>query len=140
VQYVGRISVTKYGEDILGIVNTYLTQNNLQGTSLSIISKEATKGKGVSETYQITFDLYRQGKSPEQIATERGYSLSTIMGHLGYFVKKGELPMSDFVTPSQQHAIQQAVAKVGTSHGLKAIKSNCSEEVTYDQIKIVLSI
>lgn len=140
VQYVGRISVTKYGEDILGIVNTYLTQNDLQGTSLSIITKEATKGKGVSETYQITFDLYRQGKSPEQIASERGYSLSTIMGHLGYFVKKGELPMSDFVTLSQQHAIQQAVAKVGTSHGLKAIKNNCSEEVTYDQIKIVLSI
>ena len=140
VQYVGRMSVTKYGEDILEIVNTYLAQNELQGTSVSVIKKEAKQQKGISETYQITFDLYRQGKSPEQIATERGYSLSTIMGHLGYFVKKGELPMSDFVTPSQQYAIQQAVAKVGTAHGLTAIKNNCAEEVTYDQIKIVLSM
>ena len=138
VQYVGRTSADRYGEDILEIVNTYLVQNNLTGTSVSEIKKEAKQKKGVPETYQITFDMYRQGKSPAMIAKERGNALSTIMGHLSYFVQRGQLPLSDFVSPAQQHAILQSVGKVGVNHGLTAIKNNCSEDVTYDQIKMVL--
>ena len=82
--------------------------------------------------------MYRQGKSPAMIAKERGNALSTIMGHLSYFVQRGQLPLSDFVSPAQQHAILQSVGKVGVNHGLTAIKNNCSEDVTYDQIKMVL--
>lgn len=137
-QYVGRVSADRYGVEILEIVNTYLVQNNLSGTSVADIKKEVKQKKGVSETYQITFDMYQQGKAPELIAKERGNSLSTIMGHLAYFVQRGQLPLSAFVSPTQQHAILQAIGKVGVKHGLTAIKNNCSEEVTYDQIKMML--
>ena len=138
VQYVGRAFVNKYGGDAVGIVNTYLVQNNLKGNSITEIKKEKKQKPEVSETYQITFDMYQQGKRPEQIAAERGYSLSTILSHLAFYVKQGQLPLSDFVTQAQQHAILQAISRVGTKHGLTAIKNNCSEDVTYDQIKMML--
>ena len=73
-------------------------QNNLKGNSITEIKKEKKQKPEVSETYQITFDMYQQGKRPEQIAAERGYSLSTILSHLAFYVKQGQLPLSDFVT------------------------------------------
>ena len=138
VQYVGRVSADKYGEDILGIVNTYLAQNNLEGSSVNVIKKEAKQKKGVSETYQITFNLYKEGKTPEQIATERGYAISTIYGHLSYFVHRGLLPLSDFVSPTQQHAILHAAHQLGNNSNITAIKNACSENVTYEQIRMVI--
>ena len=66
--------------------------------------KKEKKPKGYSQ--YITLDLYRQGMNMEQIATERGLSLSTIAGHLGEMVKRGEIELGDLLTPDQLQLIR----------------------------------
>ncbi len=47
--------------------------------------KKAVKG----ETKRISFDLFRSGKTIDEIATERSLAVSTVIGHLTDFVGKG---------------------------------------------------
>ncbi len=92
------------------------------------------------KTTEVTFRLYNQGKTPQQIAEERGLSVNTIFSHLSELAQEGRVKPEDIVTPEHQQAIRKIISKVGTANGLAAIKALCPPEVSYEEIRIVLAI
>ena len=83
--------------------------------------------------------LFRQGMKIEEIAVERGLAANTIFGHLLKYVQMGELEIGELIRPSHKQTIMDVAQKVGTTKGLKAIKDLCPEDVTYDEIRLVLA-
>lgn len=57
--------------------------------------KKEKKPKGYS--IRITFDLYRDGLSLEEIAESRSLTLQTIASHMADVVKNGEIELSEVV-------------------------------------------
>lgn len=96
--------------------------------------------KPKEKTWEISYQLYRQGLSPAEIARERGYTIGTIFTHLTRFVKSGELPLADLVPSSHHEAILKVISTIGTAEGRTAIKTLCPPEVTYEEINLVLSM
>ncbi len=98
--------------------------------------KETTKPpKGHTKT--LTLQLFRQGKSIEEIAAERGLSTNTIETHLTLFIPTGEVQINELVTDEKVEAILAAIAKT-KEPGLTAIMRNLGKNYTFGEIKAVL--
>ena len=99
----------------------------------------ATPKEKKPKTWELSLQLYQQGKKPDQIAQERSLTLSTIIGHLSRYVETGEVLFSDLVSPEHQQAIERIIQKIGTADGTTAIKNLCPPDITYDEIRLVMA-
>lgn len=91
------------------------------------------------DTKVTTFKLYKQGHSIKEIAKERDLNQQTIVRHLAHYVAKGMLSVDEFVSQSKIDAVCEAMASLGGSKGLAAIKGACPEDVTYQDIVLVIA-
>ena len=91
------------------------------------------------KTWEVSLALYRQHKSPEDIAHERNLTLGTVIGHLVRYVDSGEVDFNDLVSREHQLIIANVIRKIGTSDGTTAIKNLCPSDITYDEIRLMLS-
>ncbi len=94
--------------------------------------------KQIPSTFLRTFKLLEEGFTPEQIAVKRHLTISTISTHIGFYIKKGELNINDFVSQEVLTEVLNAIGKVGTEK-LASIKDACSKDITYDKIIIVMA-
>ncbi|MBR1932329.1 MAG: helix-turn-helix domain-containing protein [Prevotella sp.] len=100
--------------------------------------KQKEKKDPKPKTWEVTFQLYQEGKSPERIAQERSLTVDTILGHLARYVGTGQVPFHALVSPAHQQAIERIVKMVGAAENITAIKSLCPPEVTYTEIRLVV--
>ena len=91
------------------------------------------------KTWEVSFRLWKQGMKPDEIATERSLTVGTVLGHLARYVQAGQLTLGDLLPPDHLQAILKVVRMVGTKEGTTAIKSLCPPDVTYDEIRLVLT-
>lgn len=86
-----------------------------------------------------TFELYKQGKSLEEIALIRNLKPATIIEHICYLIEnKMAVKAEDFVPRKRQGEIMAAIEKVGTNK-LSLIREELGEEYSWDEIKIVVA-
>jgi len=90
-------------------------------------------------TRVVTYRMFLQGMQADEIARERSLTLDTVVSHLMSYVESGELEMDDIIDKHKRNAIKLAIAKVGTRNGVKPIMALCPPDVSYHEIKIVLS-
>ena len=91
------------------------------------------------DTKVTTFKMYKQGMSVAKIAKERDMQKRTIYGHLAHFVAKGMLPVEEFVSSNKIEVISGVIADLGSLKGLAAIKSACPDNITYEDIIMVIA-
>lgn len=92
------------------------------------------------KTWVTSYKLYKEGKSVEEVAAIRGLNPSTIAGHLGRYIKTGEIALEELVSPEHISIIRKAIQQAGTADGRGAIKALCPDDVTYDEIDNVLRV
>ncbi len=90
------------------------------------------------QSAQTSYELYREGKTPEQIATSRGLALSTIEGHLAQHVAKGDLNALEFVEKRKHDQIIKAHKALKTTK-LSEIMAVLGSEFTYSDIRFTLA-
>ncbi|RYZ21672.1 MAG: hypothetical protein EOO16_12045, partial [Chitinophagaceae bacterium] len=103
--------------------------------------KEPAAAKTKAEkgsTHEITFELFREGKSIDEIATLRNLALSTVEGHLALFVKEGKIQITDVVAADKVEHILKVMNEVGTE-SLGLIKGRLGDEYTFGEIRAVLN-
>jgi ATP-dependent DNA helicase RecQ len=142
----GTFKTQKYGQHFLNTIQDYCFEHKLE-TQINLKQpKEERKHKLVSaternsDTKRVSFTLFKQGKTIAEIAEERNLSINTIESHLSYFVTLGDLEINDLVDSNKQKAIKKAIEIYGASNGLKVLKENLPEEITYGEIKMVLAV
>jgi ATP-dependent DNA helicase RecQ len=139
----GTYKTEKYGHAFLEEVQNYCLQNKFETRILLKQLKRERKQKTPaserpSDTKQVTFSLYKEGKSISQIAEERALSVSTIESHLSYYISTGDLLLDDCVSRHTQQAVKDAVSVHG-QNSLKVLKDNLPEQVSYGEIRMVLA-
>ncbi len=98
--------------------------------------KKETKNK--VNTKEISFNLYKEGKTIEEIALERSLAHSTIEGHLAYYVGEGLLDVHKFVDKEKIYAIKEVARRLETTQ-LSPIKSKLGDEYTYSDLRFVMA-
>jgi uncharacterized protein YpbB len=100
--------------------------------------KEKPKKEPKEKTWNISYQLYKEGLSPDEIAKFRNLTMTTIISHLARFIPTGEVTLSELVPPEHQDAILKVIQTIGKGESKTAIKSLCPPEVTYQEIELVL--
>jgi ATP-dependent DNA helicase RecQ len=89
-------------------------------------------------THLVSFNLFKEGKTIEEIAKERNLAVSTIQGHLLPFIAGKQVNVNDLVSPDKQKVIKEAI-RVHGSDSTKTLKDNLPEDISYGEIKMVIA-
>lgn len=110
-----------------------LTREKLrQSKQIESVQKVSTKDK--TPTSEISFEMYKDGKSIQVIAEERGLAEGTIEGHLAQYVEKGELKVTDFIKPNKLKNILKCIDEGLTKSG--EIKGALPDSYSWGEIKM----
>lgn len=89
-------------------------------------------------TGEVTFNLFKTGKSIEEIAKERSLTPATIQGHLIPYIQKGEIKLNEVIDEEKAKTILQKLQLAGKEASLKAIKILCPADITYTDILLIM--
>jgi nucleoside-triphosphatase THEP1 len=98
--------------------------------------KQEKREKGI--TNKISFDLYKEGKTIEEIAIERGMAITTIEGHLSHFIATGELDVRKFISDKKLQEILKVIVEVGGEQ-LTPIKQLLGDDYSFGEIRMALA-
>ncbi|MEX2336775.1 MAG: helix-turn-helix domain-containing protein [Fulvivirga sp.] len=120
--------------------NKMLTRADLlSATTYKEAKEERKKEKKLKiPTREITFSLYKEGKSIEEIAEQRGLVHTTIEGHLSAYVSSGEIKATEFIEKEKLKRIL-TVAKTLENPVFGAIKAKLGDEFTYADIQMAMA-
>jgi ATP-dependent exoDNAse (exonuclease V) alpha subunit len=85
----------------------------------------------------ISINMFLEGKKPNEIAEEREFALSTIMGHLGSGVKSGTLKLEQLVAETDIREIQSIAGKYDS---LKPYFEYFEGKYDYGILRMVLNL
>jgi ATP-dependent DNA helicase RecQ len=136
IKGMGRIKFEKYGHRFLQVIREFAQKHSL--TPLKTEQKEE-KDEQKLASHLITYKLYRQGKSIDEIAKERNLQLNTIEDHLLRCDVEGYPVDWDAFIPKEFEAkIEEAIDRIGATR-LRPLKDALPEEVTYFMIKAAIA-
>jgi DNA-binding NarL/FixJ family response regulator len=92
---------------------------------------------GLSETYQLTLDAAKMGKTPIEIAAERSMTLDTIYAHLTKLVRKNLIDVEKIVSVDRIETITEALDLLEDGMGLNVVKETLGEDFSYGEIRLV---
>ncbi len=124
---VGKYKLAQYGDQFIEEINNYQQENKQ-------IQRVAA---AASDTARVTFKLYQQGLSMEEIAQQRNLKVSTISSHLADLLLAGEsINLDELVTLERQQVIKGAIELLGVEK-LRPIWEHLEEKYTYEEIRLV---
>jgi len=133
---MGKKKVKKYGDEIIRIVAKYQHENKNAETDEQPAENKMEQSLPLSSK-EISLKLFKEGKTIQEISQITNLAISTIEGHLSYFVGKGILKASQFVTEDKIEKIRQFFSTHNTDK-LSEAKSYLGEDYSYSEIRFVV--
>ena len=125
---VGVNKYENYGEDFILAINNYVLENNI---NKEIDNEEKSKKSDKIDTKIITYNMYKEGKSIEEIAKERGFTKQTIEHHLLANFENGvDIDLEKNINMKYKNQVFKAIDKIGDDK-LRPIKDMVPADVTY---------
>ena len=134
IKGIGKQRLEKYGIELLDIIAGLSDENKLELPDKKIKSK---KTEVPHDTRSITLELFKNGKSPNEIAKIRSLALSTIEGHLAEKITTGEVELSEVLSSEKIGKIEKAIHN-DTTITLSELKKDLGDEISYSDIRYVL--
>lgn len=136
----GEFKSAKYGSVFLNAVVSYCQSCGLSSKISEKVHKRERKSKEEKEndTKTITLDLFRRGKSPNEIANLRQLAISTIESHLAFYVLNGAVKVTELVSEEKIKRIT-AVAKKYDGPAMSPIKAELGDYASYGEIRAVVN-
>lgn len=89
-------------------------------------------------SHQITYNMFRDNMSIEEIALERNLTNNTIESHLAEHVESGEIKYTELIEEETFQLIKKAAETLKT-YRLNPIKEVISNDYSYSDIKVTIS-
>jgi GTPase SAR1 family protein len=129
---MGGVRLQLFGKEILEMVIAYRRE---KGMDLPM-DAEKEAAAALLDTKQLSYALFKTGKTIPEIAVERQMALSTIEGHLAWFISTGDLSV-DRVLPADK---KEALLPFIRSHpglGFAEIRNAMGKQYSYADIRFV---
>lgn len=138
IKGVGEVKLARYGQEFLQLLQQYVSKNNLKPSAPSPEMEQAADKNQESPSHIITLQMYRAGRSLEEISQERKLKELTVQDHLVRCSTEGHaVNWNPLIPPQYEQLILRKIGELGASK-LKTIKDALPDEVEYTAIKAVL--
>ncbi len=132
----GQQKIKRFGADIISIIEKYCSAKNIPTDQFSFAVPRAVKTPK-KDTKTVSLELFKSGRTMEEIASERGLAKSTIEGHLAHFIGLGELDILNFIDRKKVDEIEQFFIENKTKASSVA-KEHFGDKYSYGELKMVL--
>ena len=137
IEGVGLNKLVKYGNIFIETISDYVLKNHIDVKAYST-TKMVKPPK--QDTKLISYEMFSNGMSIEDIVKERGLTRITIEGHLIDCFEKGmDLNLEKYIHTEFKDEILKAIEDIGTAK-LKPIKEALPEEVSYFDIRYYVAV
>ena len=133
----GKTRVAKYGNEIIKIIREYCEENDIEVSNGKAIFEEAKPKRKKGDTKETSLQIFKAGKSIDQIAFERDLNVNTIFGHLASFISSGEVKITDLISEKHYKELKAIIPKQ-TFENLSDLKSKIASKYSYGEIRLVL--
>ncbi len=139
IKGIGKRTAQTYGQVILEILTDYCQQHKLEYKANFKIEFEEKKRKtNKPDTKLVSMELFKEGKSIQDIAVERGFTTTTIEGHLAHYIEKGELAITEFIRKEELNEILSVIEK-SENLSLTPIKEKLNHKYDYGVLKLAVA-
>jgi hypothetical protein len=140
IKGIGSKKIKDFGEELLEIITDYCEANQIEYAQEEeqVPVKQKVSSPKTSDTKMQSLQLFREGKTMQEIADERGLVVSTIEGHLSSFVATGEVQIEE-VLPVQDIEKISAYFLTASDLSLNPARAAFGEQYSYGQLKLVRS-
>jgi len=101
----------------------------------AIDTPEMTKATK-TDSKQVSYAMFREGKSIRKIALDRGLAVSTVEGHLAPYIASGELELDQVVSAEKISAIARVLQENREATVTEA-KAILGEKYSFGEIRMV---
>ncbi len=143
---LGEVKIRRYGNDIIRCIQSFHEQHGVTRSEVSREERvtEAAPKRQIPrhhDTKSYTFELWRDGKNAEQIATLRQMTVSTIENHLATYVENGKIPLGKLVDAETIAYVRSTMRAMAFKPGmpLKTLYQAMESKVGYGQIRYILA-
>ncbi len=98
-------------------------------------NKKPKQEKGA--THKETLNLFREGKSLDEIAAVRNLTVGTIEGHLASFIYTGDMELEELVPPERSKKILSAIDAIGMT--ATTLKQKLGGDYSYGEMRAVMN-
>ncbi|GAA5481290.1 DNA helicase RecQ [Haloferula sargassicola] len=134
---VGERKLADFGPAFLPLISDWLkTHPRRDFVPLESLPEPKLPPPPPNPTSLITLELFRSGRSLEEIAAERGLSLSSIEGHLAMVIEAGEnIDPRHFYTAGEE-AEMRAAFDGYTEEALKPVHEHLGGRISYGKLRL----
>jgi tRNA uridine 5-carbamoylmethylation protein Kti12 len=135
IKGLGKTRIKQYGQQIIEIITNYCENHEVerQAMEIPLIVKKIK-----TDTKKVSLDLFKSGKTISEIAIERGFSPTTIEGHLAFYINSGEISVFEIVSKLKVAKIMAYIIQhpgIGTAETKNAL----GDDVSYGELRAVLN-
>lgn len=132
IKGMGGKKMSLFGKEILKMIIGFRRANDMD---LPVDTRREIGMAGL-DSRQITFEMFKSGRTLNEIVLERGFALSTIESHLVYFVALGQLDVFKLIDKDKYQVIFNAINQNPKS-SFSEIKAFLDDQFSYAEIKWV---
>lgn len=148
---IGSKKVEQFGGEILQVIRKHIKKEGIdldmhraqlktqQSEPSPKREKSKKKKKATGTTLLETLELYRAGKSVDEIAKIKSVKPPTIEKHLTELIQRGEISPLEFISKEEAAEIQNAAKETGQEL-LRPIREKLDKRYSYLQIKAGLLV
>ncbi len=146
----GATSYKRFGQQLLEAIRHYLGEST--GSAAAAVAPHQSTKAAIAPTFNfepaatkppntkaVSLHLFQQGKTLEEIATERGFVVSTIFTHLAHWVLEGTLAPTDLIPKKKLDTIWQFFKEQPDST-LMAAQQHLGQEYDYNSLRLVMRL
>jgi PIF1-like helicase/Helix-turn-helix domain/HRDC domain/Helicase len=132
---LGKVKVEQYGSEILDIINEFCEENGITPNQKGG-NKAKPKSIEKGSTFELTLNLFNEGKTVEEIAKMRQLAVGTVESHLSRIVAQGNLPIEKVMDMKKVMQIKDFIQENPTTISTEIIMA-LGDTFTYDDIRLV---
>jgi len=138
VHGMGKTRIEKYGAEILKVIKSYCDENDIETSNEISVFEELKPKRQKGDTKKISLELFKAGKSIDQIALERELNTNTIFGHLAGFISSGEVEITDLMSKSNYSELKKIIP-TKTFENLSDLKHQVDDKFSYGELRLVVN-
>ncbi len=135
IKGMGDDKMKNFAAELLTIVDECITQYGYNKNKETFIEKPSKEKKQKVDTYEVTYELFQEGKTMPQIAEMRGLSVRTIESHIVKLISLDKIPLSVLSTEERIKTLQKYMDE-HPNNDLKPTFDAFDGKYTYAEIKL----
>jgi hypothetical protein len=141
----GKAKVEGFGMQFLNIIVNYCHHHNLSSLIHTKDNLKEEKPKvekpktDKQDSKEVTFSLFKQGKTIKEIATERLLAISTIEGHLTWYIADGKVAITELMHIEKATIIIKALEGFEKGSSVVPIKEQLGDDYSYAEIRMAMT-